>query len=127
MGVANVLFVVNNSSGANWLPGTPTIDHGYISPSTLPNVTTASGAQNLFSALPNWGLMGDEGAVTYTCGASPTTDQFQLWWDNRWSHASGPGVKAQSANYTIGSTVSFNGSTATYTVTVTLTPKTAQR
>lgn len=126
MGVNPVKFVANNTSGANWLPGTPTIDHGYINPATPPNVTTQSGTQTLFTAEPNWGLMGDEGAVTYTCGASPS-DQFVLWWDSRWSHDSGPGVKAMSANYDISSTSSFNAGNGTYTVTVTLAQKSARR
>ncbi|NNB84267.1 hypothetical protein HRD49_06965 [Corallococcus exiguus] len=127
MGTPSVIFVANNTSGANWLPGTPTIDHGALSPSTPPNVSTQGGPQNLFTAEPNWGLMGDEGAVTYSCGASPSTDQFVLWWDNRWSHASGPGVIAKSANYDISSTVSFSQGSGNYTVTVSLAPKTAKR
>ena len=127
MALPSVLFVVNNTSGANWLPGTPTIDHGSNTPTTLPNVTTQGGTQNLFTAVPDWGLMGDEGAVTYSCGASPDSDQFQMWWDNRWASQSGPGVKAQSSNYNIGSTVSFDPGSGNYTVTVSLAPKTSRR
>ena len=123
MGIANVKFVVTNETPANWLPGTPTIDHGNINPASPPVIGPQAQNENLFTAQGNFGLMGDEGSLTYTCGASPTTDQFTLWWDQRWAKSSGPGVRVASSNYAISYQTSFDSGSGTYTVNVGIAPR----
>lgn len=122
MTTANVKFVVNNNTSVYWLPGTQTIDHGYISPSSPPNIVPQAQNELLFTAKSNFGVMGDEGSLTYNCGATPS-DQFTLWWDQRWAKSSGPGVDVNSSNYDITYKTSFDGESGTYTVNVSIAPK----
>ncbi|XXF76235.1 hypothetical protein P2318_24695 [Myxococcaceae bacterium GXIMD 01537] len=119
MGIQSVKFVVTNATASNWLPGTPTIEHGNINPAKPPVIVPSAQGENLFTAQGNFGIMGDEGSLTYSCGTSPTTDQFTLWWDQRWASSSGPGVRVASSNYAISYQTSFDGA-STYTVQVSI-------